>query len=108
MRCVYINGGEVNSTQIRRLIRNHVNANHQRTPASDGPGHGKIELGPPSFAKLLARKKLLIAGASAIAVVAIVGYYFFGNQTAKATYMTAKVEEGTCATRLQRQGHFRR
>jgi HlyD family secretion protein len=48
----------------------------------------------PSCAKLLARKRLLIAGASAIAVVALAGYYFFGNQTTKATYMTAKVERG--------------
>jgi len=63
-------------------------------PLVTGLDTGRLNWARPSFAKLLARKKLLIAGASAIAVVALAGYYFFGNQTAKATYMTAKVERG--------------
>src|SRR6185503_6607255 len=63
-------------------------------PLVTGLDTGRLNWARPSFAKLLARKKLLIAGASAIAVVALAGYYFFGNQTAKATYMTARIEKG--------------
>src|SRR5678815_1602134 len=66
----------------------------KQRPLVTGLDTGRLNWVRPSFAKLLARKKLLIAGASAIAVVALAGYYFFGNQTAKATHMTAKVERG--------------
>ena len=46
-----------------------------------------------SLAKVLARKKLLIAG-GALAVLAFAGYYFWGNQTGATQYMTAKIERG--------------
>src|SRR5258706_3226992 len=46
-----------------------------------------------SWKKLLTNKKLLMGGA-AVAVLAVAGYYFWGNQSTVPQYMTAKVERG--------------
>src|SRR6267142_867465 len=46
-----------------------------------------------SWKKLLSNKKLLMGGA-AVAVLALAGYYFWGNQSNAPQYMTAKVERG--------------
>src|SRR5258706_3498097 len=46
-----------------------------------------------SWKKLLTNKKLLMGGA-AVAVLAVAGYYFWGNQSSAPQYMTAKVERG--------------
>src|SRR6266850_2567369 len=46
-----------------------------------------------SWKKLLTNKKLLMGGA-AVAVLALAGYYFWGNQSSAPQYMTAKVERG--------------
>jgi HlyD family secretion protein len=42
----------------------------------------------------LSRRTKLIMGGAALAVVALAGYYFWGNRTAAPVYMTAKVERG--------------
>jgi HlyD family secretion protein len=47
-----------------------------------------------NWRKLLARKKQLILGGAAVAVLGGVAYYFFGNQSTAPQYMTAKVERG--------------
>ena len=47
-----------------------------------------------NWAKLLKQKKQLMLGGGALAVVALAGFYFWGNQSAAAQYMTAKVERG--------------
>jgi len=46
-----------------------------------------------SWKKLLTNKKLLMGGA-AVAVLAVAGYYFWGNQSSAPQYMTARVERG--------------
>src|SRR6266850_8412472 len=46
-----------------------------------------------SWRKLLSNKKLLMGGA-AVAVLALAGYYFWGNQSSAPQYITAKVERG--------------
>jgi len=46
-----------------------------------------------SWRKLLTNKKLLMGGA-AVAVLAVAGYYFWGNQSSAPQYMTARVERG--------------
>src|SRR6266576_5712822 len=46
-----------------------------------------------SWRKLLTNKKLLMGGA-AVALLAVAGYYFWGNQSSVPQYMTAKVERG--------------
>lgn len=46
------------------------------------------------WAKVAARKKVAIAGVLAVAVVAVAGFYFFGNSSSTPQYMTAKVERG--------------
>jgi len=47
-----------------------------------------------NWRKLLGRKKQLILGGSAAAVLAFAGFYFWGNQSSAPQYMTAKVERG--------------
>src|SRR6266550_150019 len=44
--------------------------------------------------KLLAGKKLLLIGGASVALLAVAGYYFWGNQSSAPQYMTAKVERG--------------
>src|SRR5216684_2115482 len=46
------------------------------------------------WAKLLSQKKQLMLGGGALAIVALAGFYFWGNQSAAAQYLTAKVERG--------------
>ena len=47
-----------------------------------------------NWRKLLGRKKQLILGGAAAAVLAFAGFYFWGNQSSAPQYMTAKVERG--------------
>jgi HlyD family secretion protein len=47
-----------------------------------------------NWEKLLSRKKQMIIGGSALAIIALAGFYFFGNQTSAATYLTARVDRG--------------
>src|SRR5436189_2551878 len=47
-----------------------------------------------NWEKLLGRKKQLILGGGALAIIALAGFYFFGNQTSAATYLTARVDRG--------------
>ena len=47
-----------------------------------------------NWEKLLSRKKQLILGGGALAIIALAGFYFFGNQTSAATYLTARVDRG--------------
>src|ERR1700730_7910969 len=47
-----------------------------------------------NWEKLLSRKKQLILGGGAFAIIALAGFYFFGNQTSAATYLTARVDRG--------------
>ncbi len=47
-----------------------------------------------SLAKVLARKKQLMIAGGVLAVIALAGYYFWGNQANAAQYMTAKIERG--------------
>jgi HlyD family secretion protein len=44
--------------------------------------------------KLLSRKKQLLFGGGGLAVLALAGFYFWGNQSSTPQYMTAKVERG--------------
>src|SRR5256885_4500477 len=44
--------------------------------------------------KLLTKKKHLIIGAAGAAVLAVAAFYFWGNQTSAAQYLTAKVTRG--------------
>jgi HlyD family secretion protein len=46
------------------------------------------------WAKLLTQKKQLMLGGGALAIIALAGFYFWGNQSAAAQYMTAKIERG--------------
>lgn len=48
----------------------------------------------PTWAKVIARRKVAIAGVVAVAAVALAGFYFFGTGPSAPTYMTAKVERG--------------
>ena len=48
-----------------------------------------------SWNKLLSRKKQLLIGAGALAVLALAGLYFWGGQSSAPQYMTAKVERGS-------------
>ncbi len=48
-----------------------------------------------NWAKLLGRKKQLILGGGSLAIIALAGFYFFGNQTIAATYLTARVDRGS-------------
>ncbi|HEV7746622.1 MAG TPA: efflux RND transporter periplasmic adaptor subunit [Pyrinomonadaceae bacterium] len=47
-----------------------------------------------SWKKLLSRKKQLLLGGGGLAVLALAGFYFWGNQSSAPQYMTAKVERG--------------
>ena len=47
-----------------------------------------------NWRRLLGRKKQLILGGAAAAVLAFAGFYFWGNQSSAPQYMTAKVERG--------------
>src|SRR6266550_2905708 len=47
-----------------------------------------------NWEKLLGRKKQLILGGGALAIIALAGFYFFGNQTSAATYLTSRVDRG--------------
>jgi HlyD family secretion protein len=46
------------------------------------------------WSKVVARKKVAIAGVAAVALVAVAAFYFFGGGTSTPQYMTAKVERG--------------
>jgi HlyD family secretion protein len=46
------------------------------------------------FAMLLRHKRLIIILCGALALLALPAYYFFGNRSAAAQYLTAKVERG--------------
>jgi multidrug efflux pump subunit AcrA (membrane-fusion protein) len=46
------------------------------------------------WSKLLSQKKQLMLGGGALAIIAIAAFYFWGNQSAAAQYMTAKIERG--------------
>jgi HlyD family secretion protein len=46
------------------------------------------------WAKLLSQKKQLMLGGGALAIIALAAFYFWGNQSAAAQYMTAKIERG--------------
>ncbi len=48
----------------------------------------------PTWAKVIARRKVAIAGVVAVAAVGLAAFYFFGSGTSAPTYMTAKVERG--------------
>ena len=48
----------------------------------------------PAWAKVVARRKVAIAGVVAVAMVAFAAFYFVGSGTSAPTYMTAKVERG--------------
>lgn len=47
-----------------------------------------------NWRRLLGKKKQLILGGAAAAVLAFAGFYFWGNQSSAPQYMTAKVERG--------------
>jgi HlyD family secretion protein len=47
-----------------------------------------------AWARLLAIKKRYMLGGGAMAIVALAGFYFWGNQTGATQYMTAKIERG--------------
>jgi HlyD family secretion protein len=47
-----------------------------------------------SWKALLAKKKQLMLGGAGAAILGLAAFYFLGNQTAAAQYMTAKVERG--------------
>src|SRR6266446_6049189 len=47
-----------------------------------------------NWAKLLKQKKQLMLGGGALAIIALAAFYFWGNQSAAAQYMTAKIERG--------------
>src|SRR5258708_40322908 len=46
------------------------------------------------WAKLISQKKQLMLGGGALAIVALAGFYFWGNQSAAAQYLTARIERG--------------
>src|SRR6266851_5953678 len=46
------------------------------------------------WARLLSQKKQLMLGGGALAIIVLAGFYFWGNQSAAAQYMTAKIEKG--------------
>lgn len=47
-----------------------------------------------SWKKLISRKKQLILGGAALAVLSVVAFYYWGNQTSAPQYMSARVERG--------------
>jgi HlyD family secretion protein len=67
-------------------------------PVVTGLGTGR-SLGWPKWvktgwAKVIARKKVAIAGVAAVAVVAVAAFYFLGGGISAPQYLTAKVERG--------------
>ncbi|MCU1265617.1 MAG: Efflux transporter, family, subunit precursor [Acidobacteria bacterium] len=46
------------------------------------------------WAKILSHKKQAIIGGGAVVILALAGFYFWGNQSSAAQYLTAKVERG--------------
>ena len=61
----------------------------------DGMSTGKTSTWLKSnWSRLFARKKQLMLGGGALAILLLAGIYFWGNQEAAAQYMTAKVERG--------------
>lgn len=61
------------------------------TPISTGRTVSRLRLG---WTALLAKKKQLMFGGAAAAVLGLAAFYFLGNQTGTTQYMTAKVERG--------------
>ena len=47
-----------------------------------------------NWEKVLSRKKQLMLGGGALAIIALAGFYFFGTQTSAAAYLTARVDRG--------------
>ena len=70
-----------------QTVREHPLA----TGLSGGRSMNWVKLG---WANLLTRKKQLMIGGGALAILALGGFYFFGNRTTAAEYLTAKVERG--------------
>ncbi len=65
-------------------------------PLINGLGPGRsVNWLKLNWEKLLGRKKQLILGGGALAIIALAGFYFFGNQTSAATYLTARVDRGS-------------
>lgn len=64
------------------------------TPLNTGRGLTWGKWIRPAWSKVIARKKVAIAGVSAVALVAVAAFYFLGSRTATPQYMTAKVERG--------------
>jgi HlyD family secretion protein len=48
----------------------------------------------PNWQALPAKKKQLLIGGAAVAVLALAGFYFWGNQASAAQYLTARVDRG--------------
>ena len=64
-------------------------------PLVDGLAVGRGVKWPKlSLARLLSRKKQLVIGGGVLAIIALAGFYFWGNQSSSAAYLTAKVERG--------------
>ena len=67
-------------------------------PLVTGLGSGRTVQWPSwiksNWAKVVARKKVVIAGIAAVAVVAVAAFYFLGSGTSTPQYMTARVERG--------------
>lgn len=61
------------------------------TGINTGKAAGWLSL---NWKKLLSRKKQLLIGGGALAVLAFGGWYFWGNQSSTPQYMTSKVERG--------------
>ena len=58
----------------------------------------------PALTKLLGRKKQLMLGGGALALLAVAGIYFWGTREAAAQYMTAKVERGNLRNTVSATG----
>ena len=56
---------------------------------------------------VLAKKKQLMLGGAGAAVLGLAAFYFLGNQTTAAQYMTARVDRGNFAIRSPPQGPSR-
>ena len=67
----------------------------QRLPVSGIDTTGAVSWINRSWKKLLTKKKQLIIGGGALAVLGVAAFYFWGNQSSAPQYMTAKVERGS-------------
>ncbi|MGH9957581.1 MAG: efflux RND transporter periplasmic adaptor subunit [Pyrinomonadaceae bacterium] len=67
---------------------------NERTLATALPSRIRIGWFKPNWKAILARKKLLLVGGGALAILAVAGFYLWNSQTASAQYMTARVERG--------------